>query len=110
MAKKIISKGGSSSSGATSGTKHQSNREARFPSRGSSISESNLAGMCNNNGTHQRQPRSGISFNPDNACGRTSPDAVTVYKTKVLYHSRADFRSAGLTSSQNGHTMRYSDQ
>ena len=106
MAKKIISKGGSGTSGGTSGGKGYPKRDARFPSRGSSASESNLAGMCNNNGTHQRHQKSretGISLTPDGLCGRASPDGVTVYKTRVLYHSRADFRSAGLTSTQNGH-------
>jgi len=97
MAKKIISKGGSNSSS-------KNPPKSKFPNRGSSISESNLSGMCNNNGTHraQKNRESGISLTPDTLCGRASPDGVTVYKTKVLYHSRADFRSAGLTS-QNGH-------
>jgi hypothetical protein len=74
------------------------------------------AGMCNNNGTHGRQQKSrasGISLTPDASCGRASPDGVQLYKTRVLYHSRADFRpelmasSQGHVASQNGHCSAY---
>ena len=125
MAKKIISKG-SGSNGASGNSKSHKRGEPqqpRYPPR-SSISESNIAGMCNNNGTHRKNRargenrESGISLTPDTLGGRMSPDGgVTVYKTKVLYHSRADFRSSGLTSqngqmmtSQNGHPTFYGDR
>ena len=32
----------------------------------------------------------------DHQPGRHSPDGVTVFKTKVLYHNKSDFRSNGL--------------
>ena len=107
MARKIMSKG--SSSNATS-SKHHNKQQQRFQPRGSSISESNLSGLCNNNGTHRgrkNRTETGISLNPDT--GRHSPDGVTVYKNKVLYHSRADFRSAGLTAQNSAPTF-YGDK
>ena len=112
MARKIMSKGSSSNSNGTSSKHHHKHQQQqRFHTRGSSISESNLSGLCNNNGTHRghknRPAETGISLNPDT--GRHSPDGVTVYKTKVLYHSRADFRSAGLTTHNSAPTF-YGDK
>ena len=116
MAKKIISKasGGNSASTTSSNSNgvnaHHTHGRPSQQGRGGkqlplSASESNLTRI-----QQQQQRQGGVNFLPDGGSRQQQQfgdrgqhaygdDRVTVMKSKVLYHSRADFRSSTESSS-----------